>query len=476
MFSNEKYYLFPFDKVSAGSKVFVYGAGQAGQMYMKQLLASHYCELVGLLDRKYDWYQHLPCNVWAPVSLKQMRNDDYDYIVISVQNNEIQMEIVKELHEKWGVQEEKIVLPSEQYEISTITELPTKQSKLVGVPAFERSDVPIALIFRTGSGLGDAVIARKLMEALLTLAPRAIVDIFVEDDLQKEYAEVFYAGVPGFGTVQPFEAYMNHRKRYILSINRNRFVDIDYWNEEKMCSHCPELFVAMQKVKNNNKLYFRIDEAVNARNYSLSHILGTDCYNCLGGGALPIKDNKVEIYLWPEYKVAFEQMELGKYITFNVGSGGISGRKQIKEWPHEYMGEYLEIVKNNFPDLEIVQLGSKEMPPLHQADRCCLGLDLRLVEHILAHSVLHIDIEGGLVHLASQLGTKCAVVFGPTDPKHFGYRDNFNIISNVCVPCFGVRLDAYHCLRGQDASPPCMCSVKPETVWECTREWLESHI
>ena len=475
MQSSETYYLFPFGDVRARAKVLVYGAGRAGQMYMRQIMASHYCELVGMLDQRADEYQHLPCHVWFPNALQVMRQEDYDFVVISVQKTEVQIEIRKELCNIWDVPQDKIIISSKHNELSTDTLLPAKRRALIGVPAFERSEVPIAFIFRTGSGLGDAVIVLKLLEALLILAPEAVVDIYVEDEIQKSYVEIFYTEVHGFGSIQPLETYTFFRQKYALSINRNRFVDIDYLNEKLLYSKCPVLLTAMQKVKKFNELYFRPNESVNARNYALSHILGTDCYSCLGGGALPIKGNKVAIRLWPDYEEAFEQLGLRHYITFNCGSGGISGRRQIKEWPSDYMGRYLEIVKTHFPDFEIIQLGSKDMQPLQQANRHYLGIDLRLVEYILAHSLLHVDIEGGLVHLASQLGTKCAVIFGPTDPKHFGYQANINLISDVCVPCFGVRLDAYHCLRGEDERLPCMCAVRPEEVWERTRDWLESH-
>ena len=444
---------------------------------MRQVMASNYCELVGLLDKKADEYQLLPCNVWEPAILLEMKAMEYDVVVISVHKKDIQNEIQEELHRVWGVPFEKIILPLEHDEISTETMLPLKQKALVGVPSFERSEIPIALIFRTGSGLGDAVIALKLLEALLILAPNALVDIFVQDALQKEYAEVFYTGAPGLGSIQPMEAYFFYRESYVLSIKRDRIVDIDYLDEEALRFRCPALLDAMLKVQADNKLYFRYDTALNARNYTLSHILGTNCYTCLGGGALPIKDNKVSISLWPDYEAKFQKLGLKCFVTFNCGSGGIMpGRRQIKEWPSDYMERYLEIVKEHFPNLEIIQLGSKKMKPLPQADRHYLGSELKLVEHILANSLMHIDIEGGLVHLATQLGTKCAVVFGPTDPAHFAYETNINLFSDTCVPCFGVRLDAYHCLRGQDERPPCMCAVKPEYVWERTREWLEKSV
>jgi ADP-heptose:LPS heptosyltransferase len=51
---------------------------------------------------------------------------------------------------------------------------------------------------------------------------------------------------------------------------------------------------------------------------------------------------------------------------------------------------------------------------------------------------MHIDDEGGLVHMATALGTKCAVLFGPTPVGIFGYEQNINICADTCKECFGI--------------------------------------
>ena len=106
------------------------------------------------------------------------------------------------------------------------------------------------------------------------------------------------------------------------------------------------------------------------------------------------------------------------------------------------------------------------------ADRHFLGCDLELTKYILANSLLHIGDEGGLFHLATQLGTKCLVLFGATSHYYYGYNKNINIISEVCYPCIDALPDWSECLRGFKESP-CMLSITPQLVCEVTCNYLE---
>lgn len=81
---------------------------------------------------------------------------------------------------------------------------------------------------------------------------------------------------------------------------------------------------------------------------------------------------------------------------------------------------------------------------------------------------MHIDTEGGLVHLRHALGGGPSVVlFGPTSPQVYGYKENLNLRSDKCsVPCEWVVDDwLTRCPRRTDKHL-CMCSLSPEYVAE----------
>ena len=109
---------------------------------------------------------------------------------------------------------------------------------------------------------------------------------------------------------------------------------------------------------------------------------------------------------------------------------------------------------------------------VENADRHFMNVDLELTKHILANSLLHVGCDGGLVHLATALGTKCLVLFGANSVDYFGYDKNINVVSDVCFPCMYTAAEWTDCLRG-DREPPCMLSITPQHVCEVTCNYLK---
>ena len=83
-------------------------------------------------------------------------------------------------------------------------------------------------------------------------------------------------------------------------------------------------------------------------------------------------------------------------------------------------------------------------------------------------------IEGGLVHLATNLGTKCVVLFSPTQPNIYAYPNNINIVYATCNGCYGLYENGYACARGLE-KPECMYSITPEMVMEKIAEYIDSN-
>ena len=98
---------------------------------------------------------------------------------------------------------------------------------------------------------------------------------------------------------------------------------------------------------------------------------------------------------------------------------------------------------------------------------------MELTKYILKNSLLHVDIEGGPVHLASQLGTKCVVLFGAIEVDFLKYTQNINIVSEVCSPCYFAWDTDSQCLLG-GKEPLCMLSITPQKVFDVTYRYLRS--
>lgn len=160
-----------------------------------------------------------------------------------------------------------------------------------------------------------------------------------------------------------------------------------------------------------------------------------------------------------------------KFITLHRGSDSNYSKNVVKLWPTEYYNTLIGMLREKYPTAILVQMGISE-------SRCVLmsGVDINLVgkttmeevKILLKHSALHIDCEGGYVHLREALNGGCStVLFGPTSMEFYGYDNNINIKGNGCLhPCEWQREDWLdHCVKGE-TKPSCMYSISPAVVLE----------
>jgi len=97
--------LFPFARCEPGSIIVVYGAGRVGKDYIRCLLKSKYTEKVIWADKAYKELQNKGYKV---VSIEEALKDEYDYIVIAIENEETASSIIKEFLIR-GIEQEKII-------------------------------------------------------------------------------------------------------------------------------------------------------------------------------------------------------------------------------------------------------------------------------------------------------------------------------------------------------------------------------
>lgn len=98
-------YLYLQNHIENQTKIVIYGAGEVGRNYYFQLSHMQEYKIVAWVDKQYEKYQNEGKNV---ISISQMLNIDYDYIIIANSKKNIIEEIKKEML-MLGVQNEKIV-------------------------------------------------------------------------------------------------------------------------------------------------------------------------------------------------------------------------------------------------------------------------------------------------------------------------------------------------------------------------------
>ncbi len=347
--------------------------------------------------------------------------------------------------------------------------------------AFESGEVSIA--FPLIGGLGDNVIAKKFFDAIIELAPNCAIDIFCINESLKIMASAFFGQSKNLNLILDYNGlYKENIQNYDLALCLfgARCIILERVNPQTLQEKSPALFQSVLKIEEYNKHNLHgigSPNAVSLRNSNASRILGKNCFWFLScGGALPIRDDKVNIPLLPEYKAEFERLNLGNYITVYSDIEFNFTPPKVKTWPIRHLVEYVALIKKRFPNISIVQCGSGRDMKIENADRHFLNVDLELMKYILANSLLHVGCEGGLIHLATALGTKCVVLFGFNNVHYFGYDRNINIVSDVCFPCADIWYDGMSRICGRGATePPCMLSITPQHVCEVTCNYL-SHL
>ena len=487
MNENSYKYLFPYEKVPAHSRILIYGAGTLGQDYLRQMRMTRYCEVVAIADKNYREYPPMVVPVVAPEWIHEL---SFDYAVAALRGeaswNEVKRVLMRE-----GVAEERIVCVFERKEADSVfleaSVASDSDADGLGCPedvgaerlACSKARMSVALLV-TG-GLGDMVIQKRFVMEIMRLAPECAIDFYSVKNA--DFLKHLYSGCANVNLALPDlgSRYRENHKRYALAltIEACHFIKVDRWEREA--------FIAENEGA-DKEFVWRIDrlkEETDKEDAGIStpmHLTmmrriykGLNAYSGFNyNGAFSIADKNVHIPLDSDWEREFEKLGLGKYITFNFGNGDCAdGSRIAKSWSREGFERVIALFKGRYPQIEAVQLGDKNAEKLAGIDRHVLGADFRLSFYILKHSMLHIDTEGGLVHIATQLGTKCAVLFGPTVEEYYGYGQNISIRAGKCHNCWGLYPDMNRCAGGMDR-PECMHSITPEMVMERIGEYMES--
>lgn len=462
-------HLFPFEYIDKESKVILYGAGNVSMEYIEQITMSNWCDIVLIVDKKYEEYRNTEIQVCSPEELRAIYN--YDYILISIESEKV-IEEVKEYLLQMGICEDKIVSAKDRSLGKTYNKISyEKEEELL-------KDGNIRIAFYPIGGFGDYIVTSKLLQELISLSPNCEIDIFCNPNLGKPIFS-FYDNVKELINVKDGNY---DTTKYDMELHVEHVIHVKKFNYHKVNRLCHGL---AQKVKQLMEEFSKYYVNIPKQQYRDAIFVKKAIYQNLNrytalnhNGIFEITDKKVQIGLDPTFLTEFNKLGLNKYITINRGAANIfnDNRTQTKVWPKEYYETFLRIIKETYTDIQVVQVGDKASEMIQGVDKFFLGESLELIKYILQNSLLHLDCEGGLVHLATQLGTKCAVIFGPTPVAYYGYDENINIVSDKCNGCMGLTYDWYvACVKGLE-KPECMYSIKPQKVFSEVERYLEEKL
>lgn len=100
------YYDFKKDSIEKNARVILYGAGQVGQAFYKQICAEGLYELVAWVDRNYLKYQEQKMKV-KPI--ETIYSVEFDYVILAFKYKEMADDIKKVLEKEYGIELSKLV-------------------------------------------------------------------------------------------------------------------------------------------------------------------------------------------------------------------------------------------------------------------------------------------------------------------------------------------------------------------------------
>lgn len=302
------------------------------------------------------------------------------------------------------------------------------------------------IAFKCTGGVGDILIATNYIYAIYKKMNinNVNIDIYTGNNIDMTRSILEKSNfINGIYTLNDIE---DDCKSYDLFVEIQRYPFIRYNNLQKIDKFSPflvDLIYEWQKFRMKNSRYWRSAPRFDGQSnhYAIllkqKRISQPDVFGYLG-----IDEKFLFKPHLPDYADDYIN-SLGllnkKFITIHRGVDARQYKNSTKLWPKEYYDILIPMLKEKYTNIPVIQLGiSKDgCPRMDGVDIYLAGkTTFEQVKTLLSYSTLHIDGEGGFVHLRHALsGGKSVVLFGPTSMDFYGYSENINLRGNACPEC-----------------------------------------
>ncbi len=150
-----------------------------------------------------------------------------------------------------------------------------------------------------------------------------------------------------------------------------------------------------------------------------------------------------------------------KYITVHNGA---DVARQTKCYPTKKWDGVCAYLKDN--GYKVIQLGKAGEEPIAHCIDMRGRTSIKQACALIAGAELHVDTEGGLVHIARAMRTRCVTIFGPTPESFFGYSCNVSVVTDKeCRGCWWKNEMWWReCPEGFPQPVPCMDGISTDDV------------
>lgn len=357
----------------------------------------------------------------------------------------------------------------------TTFDTPKKNKNIA--PVKNWNEIRIAIQLK--GGIGDQLIGCNYIKALKDkLNDNNIkIDVYCRQIIN----DLFLSNADFINTISPEADFAPSDNLHDIYIRLDRFPVILNYDDQKIQTNkilYKYVLLVQNFMKTHNKVFFtgrsEFDSICNI--YTL--IKGQKRFNQMDiDGFLDIKEQflynpKVqETDILDIYKIP------QKFITIHRGVDTNRSSDSNKLWPIDSYNKLIQMIKSEFPEITIIQLGvnKQRCPAMNGIDINLVGkTSMADITYLLKQSLLHIDGEGGQVHIRHAInGGKSVVFFGPTSADFYGYSENINLYSNVCPHwCEHIKEKWDEGCIKTNGVPLCMLKISPETAFAKIKSYL----
>lgn len=358
-----------------------------------------------------------------------------------------------------------------------------KRTKLRLKRLFKRATPPtgaLKVLVHIKGGIGDVVMARVLVKKLREVLPQA--QLFFAYDHKSVVNMVFSDGlIDGFVSTKYLP------ENFDLVISGCHFLMFDHYNRERLEKLAPQFIPAFEQglsVQACFKPFATYTPYLDGQLAEIAIAHGGSRITNLGWfTGLDIDQNDPAPITLDSGLSSKVLNKLGlvnlSYITIHDGlnlNTAFSHGNLTRNWPKAYWKELVRLIKQPFPSIKIVQIGAKTSTPFDFVDISLVGkTTVADLPYILKNSLLHIDGESGMVHLANFTLTPCIVLYGPSKSAYLGYARNTNIEAPFCGGCMNIAKNwMTQCILGYPPEKQCLATITPQMVFEAVSKRLKN--
>lgn len=304
-------------------------------------------------------------------------------------------------------------------------------------PCFQKTPKgdKILIAFITEGGLGDFLININFIHCLVRKIYKSNISIDIITN-NNSFAQSLIPELLGLKDVKVIKKIKYLKGYYDLKIQIFRRPIILSINTKRISAFAPQLLPFINAWQAKKEQFFLLYD-----NYP--YLEGTADILDAGDGKKRFIQADINNILAMDYtfkpniKIKKEKETLAKfnidqrpYITIAREVGYDKVVESTKLWPLNNYIALTKLIKQNFPQITIVEIGSGKGPRIEQNIDIALAgkTSLEEAKSLIKNSLLHIDTEGGLSYLRYALHAGPSIILmGPTDP------DIYNLNGNICI-------------------------------------------